>query len=121
MFLATINKPQQLLYLIFAQRVRVEELERAMGDMTKLLADLTTGFRLVTDLSRVDSIDVNCAAMIGKQMELCDQKGVGLVVRIVPDPAKDPGFNIITLFHYHHPPRIVTCKDLVEAARALSL
>jgi hypothetical protein len=52
---------------------------------------------------------------------LCDQKGVALVVRVVPDPTKDIGFNILSLFHYPHRPPAVTCKTMVEAARLLSL
>ncbi len=121
MFLATINKPNQLLYLSFIQQVKVEELEQARENVIRLLADLTTGFRLLTDLGRLDSMDVNCAAEIGKMMELCDEKGVGLVVRVIPDHAKDIGLNILALFHYRHAPRTVTCNNMVEAAKVLSL
>jgi anti-anti-sigma regulatory factor len=110
-----------LLYLTFVQHVTVEELERALEDMRMLLADLTSGFRLVSDLSRLDSIDVNCAAVIGKQMELCDQKGLGLVIRVIPDPTKDIGLNILSHFHYHHHPQVITCNNMTEAARLLSL
>ena len=121
MFLATVNKPKQLLYLSYIEQVGVEELEQGREDIATLLADLTTGFRLVTDLSRLDSFGAGCATEIGKFMELCDQKGVGLVVRVVPDPAKDIGLNIISFFHYHHAPRTVTCDNMVEAAKLLSL
>jgi hypothetical protein len=54
-------------------------------------------------------------------MELCDQHGVGLVVRVIPDPAKDIGFNLLSIFHYPHHPRAVTCKTMSEAARLLSI
>jgi len=27
--------------------------------------------------------------------------------------------NILTVFHYPHRPRVVTCKNLIEAVRAL--
>jgi len=121
MFLATINKPRQLLYLSFIQQVKVEELQQARENVIMLLADLTSGFRLLTDLGRLDSMDVNCAAEIGKMMELCDEQGVALVVRVIPDHAKDIGLNILSLFHYHHAPRAVTCSNMVEAAKILSL
>ena len=121
MFLATINKPKQLLYLSFIQQVGVEELERGRAELAMLLTDLTSGFRLVTDLSRLDSMDINCAKEIGKIMDLCEQKGVGLVVRVIPDPAKDIGMNILSLFHYHHRSRTVTCGSMAEAAKRLSL
>jgi hypothetical protein len=121
MFLATVNKPKQLLCLIFIGHVSIEELERGWPDFVLLLADLTSGFRLLTDLSQVDSMDVDCAKQIGKVMELCEQKGVGLVVRVIPDPEKDIGMNLLSLFHYHRRPRIVTCENMVEAAGRLGL
>ena len=121
MFLATVNKAKQLLYLSYIEHVRVEELAQAREGVVALLADLPRGFRVVTDLGRLDSMDVKCAKEIGKMMELCDQKGVKLVVRVIPDPTKDIGLNIISKFHYKHSPRVVTCDTMVEAAKLLGL
>ena len=121
MFFATVNKPKQLLYLSFSGRVSVEQLQQGREDIVLLLADLQSGFRVLADLSRLDSMDTSCATEIGKVMELCEQKGVGLVIRIVPDPAKDIGLNILTLLHYRRRPRIITCSSLAEAEDALQL
>jgi len=121
MLLATINKPRQLLYLSYMGRVSVEELQEGYNELIKLFEDLTTGFRLLADLSRLDVFGPNCAKEIGRAMELCDQKGVALVVRIIPDPGKDIGMNILSVFHYRNRPRIVTCKTLVEAGEILGL
>ena len=121
MFLATINKPKQLLYLSFIDEVKVEELQQARENVIMLLADLASGFRLLTDLGSLDSMDVKCAIEIGKIMELCDEKGVTLVVRVIPDHAKDIGLSILSRFHYRHAPRMVTCQNMMEAAKILSL
>ena len=121
MFLATVSKPRQLLYLSFIGRVSVEQLQQNYEEIVSLLADLGRGFRVLADLSRLDSMDINCAREIGRVMELCEQKGVGLVIRIVPDPAKDIGLNIISLFHYRLRPRVMTCDTLAEAEAALQL
>ncbi len=121
MFLATVNKPKQLLYLSYIQRVGVEELERGRNDIVALLADLMAGFRLVADLSSLETMDTNCAKEIGEVMDLCQQKGVALVVRIIPDPQKDIGMNILSLFHYRRGLRIVTCAKLAEAGKLLAL
>jgi anti-anti-sigma regulatory factor len=121
MVLASVNKPKKLLCLSFAGQVDLQQLERGRPDLVALLAEMTTGFRLLTDLSQVESIDVECAREIGRVMELCEQKGVGLVVRVIPDPEKDIGMNLLSLFHYHRHPRIVTCKTMVEAAERLGL
>ncbi len=66
-------------------------------------------------------MDPECAPEIGRTMELIDQAGVGLIVRVIPDPAQDIGMNILTIFHYPHHPRIITCENLAEAIRKLSL
>lgn len=121
MFLATINKPKQLLCLSFVDRVSVEELQEGYNEMAKLLEDLTSGFRVLGDLSQLGMFEPNCAREIGKAMELCDQKGVGLVVRVIPDPAKDIGLNILSVFHYQRRPRIVTCQSLAEAGEILGI
>ena len=121
MFLAAINKPKQLLYLSFIARVEVEQLVQSWDEMVLLIADLKPGFRVLTDLSRLDSIGADCVPEIGKTMELCDQKGVGLIVRVVPDPTKDIGLNILSHFHYAQRPRMVTCESMAEAAKLLSL
>ena len=54
-------------------------------------------------------------------MDLIGHAGVGLVVRVIPDASKDIGMNILTVFHYPHRPRVVTCQNLTDAARALGL
>jgi hypothetical protein len=121
MFLATISKPRQLLYLSFIGRVSVKELEEGYNEIVTLLDDLASGFRVLGDFSKLDRFGPDCAREIGKAMELCDQKGVGLVVRVTPDPGKDIGLNILTVFHYRRRPRIVTCENLVEAGEILGL
>jgi hypothetical protein len=121
MFLATISKPRQLLYLSYIGRVSVKELEAGLSEIGKLLEDLTSGIRVLGDFSALEKFEPNCAREIGKAMELCDQKGAELVVRIIPDPGKDIGLNILTVFHYRRRPRIVTCKNLAEAGEILGL
>ena len=121
MFFAATNKSKRLLYLSFIQHVTVEQLQRGRQDVEGMLADLPAGFRLLADLGRLESMDVACAPEMGKVMELFDQKGVGLVVRVIPDSNKDIGLNILSLFHYWHHPKTVTCKNMAEAARTLGL
>ena len=121
MLLTTISKSKQLLYFTYIGDVSVEELKQGLTEIVTLLEDLSSGFRVLADLRGLDRMDHKCAKEIGKAMELCDQKGVGLVVRIIPDPQKDIGMNILSIFHYRKRPRIVTCETLVEAGEVLGL
>jgi hypothetical protein len=54
-------------------------------------------------------------------MELIGRAGVGMVVRVIPDPSKDIGMNILTIFHYPQQLQVVTCQNLAEALQALGL
>ena len=121
MFLATSNRTRQLLLLSYAQRVRPEDLERARKDVKMLVADLPTGFRLLADLSQLESMDLDCMKEIGRAMELFDRSGVGMIVRVIPDPGKDIGLNILAIFHYPQHPRTITCQNLADALHQLSL
>lgn len=121
MFLATSNKARQLLCLSYIDVVSPDQLERGRADALTLLADLAPGFRLLVNLSQLKSMEVECLPEIGSMMEIFDHSGVGLVVRVIPDASKDIGLNIMTVFHYAHHPKVVTCQSLTEAARVLEL
>jgi hypothetical protein len=121
MFLVTSNRPQQLLCLSYFQRVTPQDLRRGREDIKALLADLKPGFRLLADFGRLESMDLACTAEIGRMMELVDQGGVGLLVRVIPDASKDIGLDIMSIFHYRHRPPMVTCKNMAEAFKKISL
>ena len=54
-------------------------------------------------------------------MSLClNKKGIEMVVRVIPDPRKDIGLNILSLFHYRRGLRILTYETLDEAMKALA-
>jgi hypothetical protein len=120
MFLALTNKSKRLLYIGYLQRLRTRDLAGSLDEIRALLADLPSGFNLLVDLERLESMEPACAVQIGKVMDLLAEHGVGTVVRVIPDPAKDIGLNILSLFHYPHHPRMVTCKTMSEAAKLLS-
>jgi len=66
-------------------------------------------------------MDPECATEIGRTMDLMDQKGVGVIVRIIPDSAKDIGLSILTIFHYPRQPRVITCETMAQALRQLAV
>jgi len=121
MLLVTSNKSRQLLYVSYSGQVGVEEIQNSFADLKTQLGELSSGFRLLADFSRLESMGLDCVLALGRMMDLIGEAGVDLVVRVIPDPGKDIGMNILTLFHYPHRPRIVICKDMNEAARALAL
>ncbi len=115
------DEPERLLRVTFGGRVDPEELKGGYERVHALLAKMPPGFRLLVDLSGLESMDLSCAMQIGRTMDLFDEKGVSQIVRILPDPRKDIGLNILSLFHYGSHVRIVTCGNLDEATKVLSV
>lgn len=121
MLIVTSNKAKQLLFMSFIQRVHAVELRRGMEDVKTLLADLLPGFRVLVDFGQLESMDLDCAPEIGRSMDLLNQSGVGTVVRVIPDPGKDIGMRILSLFHYRSHVKLITCDNMAEAVEKLSL
>ncbi len=87
------------------------------AEVERLLPGTRTGFAVLTDLSALDSMDLDCVPHLTKIMDLCRARGVGTVVRVIPDRDKDIGFKILSIIHYRRGVRIVTCETLAEAAK----
>jgi hypothetical protein len=121
MFLATTNRHRRLLQISYIHHVNVAELERGYEELKLLLAEFPAGYRLLVDFGRLESMDPAAMDIIGRTMELLEQHGLELVVRVIPDPSKDIGLKIIGIFHYHSKPRIVVCETMDEAGRVLNL
>ena len=119
MFQVEVNKSKNLLRISYAQHVGPEDTKRVEETIPPLLAEVRPGFRLLTDLSSLESMDLACVPYIKRMMDLCNKQGIEMVVRVIPDPHKDIGFKILSLFHYRRRVRIVTCATLEEAMKAL--
>ncbi len=120
MFLVETNKAKRLLHLSFIGHVLLSELQQSRDEVAQLLAELPADFILLTDLSHLESMDIACEEEIARIMELCDQKGIGLVTRVIPQPQRDIGFNILTAFHYKRRISVSTCQSLEEAVRVIN-
>jgi hypothetical protein len=83
------------------------------------LAKLQRGFRLLADLTELQSMDVGCAPFIEKAMDMFNEKGASMVVRVIPDPHRDIGLQIMSIFHYGGDVQILTCQTLAEAEEIL--
>src|ERR1035438_9992217 len=119
MILVETDVEGSLLTVTYCGHVEPSEFEPALGKIREGLAKLEPGFRLLTDLSGLESMPASCAPYIDKAMDLTDCAGVSEVVRIVPDPKKDIGFQVMSYFHYGPQVNIITCETVEEAQGAL--
>ena len=114
-----VDQPQSLLAIRYSGHVGPHETEEGLEQIRSGLAKLQFGFRLLADLTELESMDVACAPFIEKAMDMCNEKGASMVVRVIPDPHRDIGMQIMSYFHYSGDVQIVTCQTLAEAEEVL--
>ncbi len=114
------NVPKKLLEIRYGGVVRGEDCEKGLEQLRAALDQLETGFRVLVDLTGLELMDVKCAPFIERAMDLCNEHGASTVVRVVPDPHRDIGMTIMSIFHYRGDVRIVTCQSMAEADKILS-
>ncbi|HEX3443520.1 MAG TPA: hypothetical protein VHS80_02315 [Chthoniobacterales bacterium] len=120
MFLTEFDRSRRLLKIASTGHSTAEEASSCLENLRSLLTDIQPGFKLFVDLSGVLSMPTTAAPYIGQIMESCAEKGVELVVRLLPaDPSKDIGFAIMSRFHYAPDIPIVTCATMEEAMSRL--
>jgi hypothetical protein len=119
MFKVEVDKPANLLAISYIGSIGPKEILLCEEQAKSLVRDLAPGFRLLTDLTELELMDLDCLPSIKRMMDFSNNNGVDMVVRVIPDPKKDIGLNILSLFHYKKRVRIVTCKTLREAREVL--
>jgi anti-anti-sigma regulatory factor len=120
MFHAEANKTGGVLTMSFAHHVDAAQMNLCLERVTHLLNDMESGFRLMTDLSSLDSMDAECAQDLGAMMDLCSKKGVKGIFRVIPDPQKDIGFTILSHLHYGPDVTVTTYDNLADAIHGLT-
>jgi anti-anti-sigma regulatory factor len=114
-----VDEPKRLLVIRYRGVVEAKETEKGLEQIRNGLAKLQFGFRLLADLTELEAMDTACAPFIEKAMDMCNEKGASMVVRVIPDPQRDIGMQIMSAFHYRGEVQIITCQTLAQAEQAL--
>jgi hypothetical protein len=120
MYRIEADQSKNLLSFVFSGHVTPQETGSWREQLCKILGEMKVGFTLLSDLSGLDLMDLDCAPDIEWSMEALDEAGIARVVRIIPDPRKDIGFNIMSRFHYRDSVKFVTCDTMEEALKILA-
>ena len=118
-FKIQINAALNLIRLHYLGRVTATGMKACRAEVEGSLPGMRAGFTMLTDLSGLESMDLDCVPHLAKIMDLCRVAGIGTVVRIIPDRTKDIGFNILSAIHYRRGVRVVTCETLAEAEQTI--
>jgi hypothetical protein len=120
MFSIEASDDKRLIKIIWSGQVHSEEMRRCAEEVGVTTAKMRPGFRLLADFSDLESMDSAGAPYIGSVMDLCMARQIEHVVRVIPDPRKDIGLNIMSYFHYGSKVRVTTCDNLADAMRQLA-
>jgi hypothetical protein len=111
--------PRNVIRVRYHGHVSVPEVRAVSEKVLALLPLLRPGFTFLGDLSGLELMELDCVPEITRIMDACRAAGIGTVVRVVPDPKKDIGFNILSIVHYRGGVRVITCQTAEEAERLL--
>ena len=121
MILCNVDESGRVLTMSYSGQVAAEEMRRCLGTVRDLMHQLKPGFFLLTDLTNLECMEPDCAPELGAIMDLCSTKGMSTVVQVIPDPKKDIGFDLISLFHHQPPVSTQTHQSLADAIKSLLL
>jgi hypothetical protein len=119
MYCVESDRSKQLLVISAAGRVTKKEVESVALRVREMMKEITPGFRVLTDFRWLERMDPAAAAPLAEIMDALAEKDVAAVVRVIPDPHKDIGLNILSQFHYGPQIKLVTFESLAEALSAL--
>ena len=116
-----VNKSNTAIVLIFTGAVDTQQTEELHNSLEKIMPKIKKGFKLLTNLSFMESMDVDAHLSIEKSMQLMDKYGVSQISRIIPDSNKDIGFNIMSMINYSSGVKVNTYTSAGEALQSVFL
>ena len=120
MYTVELDRSKQLLVISAAQRVTAEQAKQAAQQVRELLQDVAPGLRVLADFRWLESMDSGTARHVAAIMDVLTEKQAASVTRVIPDPHKDIGLNILSQFHYGPEIQIATFETLADALQSLA-
>ena len=119
MYSVEIDRSKRLVVITAVQHVTAEEAKQTVQRLRKLLSGVKPGFRVIADFRGLESMDSAAARYVAEMMDALAEKKVASVTRVIPDPHKDIGLNIMSQFHYGPEIGIATFETLADALQSL--
>lgn len=120
MYAVELDQSKRLLVISATEKITVEDAKMAAQKVREVLQDVAPGFHAFADFRWLESTDPAAARHIAKMMDALAEKGVASVTRVMPDPHKDIGLNILSQFHYGANVKIATFETLADALQYIA-
>jgi anti-anti-sigma regulatory factor len=115
-----LDQSKRLLVISALQTVTAEEARLVAQRIRELLRDVPPGLHVLADFRWLEAMDSAAARHIADIMDALAEKGVARVTRVMPDPHKDIGLNILSQFHYGPEIQIATFQTLADALQSMA-
>ena len=119
MYSVEADQSKRLLVISAAGKVTKKEVAAVAQQVREMVNDMTPGFHVLTDFRWLDRMESAGAIYLAEIMDALAAREVAAVVRVVPDPHRDIGLNILSQFHYGPKIKVATFESLAEALSAL--
>jgi hypothetical protein len=120
MFVVETDTTKQLLVLSITGTVTADESRETVSHVREKLQEMEPGFVGLIDFRWLESMAPASAPFVAEIMDAFAAKKVSAVVRVMPDPHKDIGLNILSQFHYGPDVRLMTFETMADAIQALA-
>src|SRR4029077_6665631 len=120
MYAVELDRSKRLLVISALQRVTAQEVKAVAKRVRDVLQDVAPGFRVLVDFRWLESMDSAAAPHLAEIMDTLTEKGVSSVARVLSDPHKDIGLNILSQFHYGPQVQIATFETLADALQNIA-
>jgi|SRR5689334_16400339 hypothetical protein len=119
MYSVEMDRSKRLMVINAVQHVTAEDAKQTLQRLRELLTDVAPGFRVVADFRWLESMDPAAARYVAEIMDALAEKKIASVTRVITDPHKDIGLNILSQFHYGPEIGIATFDTLADALQSL--
>jgi anti-anti-sigma regulatory factor len=120
MYAVELDQSKRLLVISAVRKVTADEAKLAAEQIRELLRDVAPGLHLLADFRWLESMDSGAARHIAEIMDMLAEKQVASVTRVIPDPHKDIGLNILSQFHYGQDVTIATFETVADAVQSIA-
>jgi anti-anti-sigma regulatory factor len=120
MYAVELDRSKRLLVISAVQRVPAREVKAVAQRVREVLRDVAPGFHVLADFRWLESMDSAAAQHLAEIMDMFAEKEVASVTRVISDPHKDIGLNILSQFHYGRDVNITTFETLADAVQSIA-
>jgi len=114
------DRPHDAVIVEFEGDIELAQAQRSFGDIRRMVSKHGKGFKVLVDFTTCESMDVDVESLMKDAMQYFNARGVGEIIRVLPDPEVAVGFNYISRFFYSKDVKLANFTNREQAQQSLS-